>query len=157
MYFWQIKKLRAKLAGEGLSQRQEFFYYLAGAFLVAALYEIVANGPGTEQKAVDLLDAGMYFGFKLGGVVWCYTQNGGADGRDFLARMVPIALVMFLRLVSLVIPLFIALGVYHYIQTGQMGRPGSETPALVFMMNCLYGAMWWRSGVHMKWVADNAS
>ena len=67
MHFWQIKKLRVKLAGEELTQRQEFIYYLGGAILVAALYEIVANGPATEQKPVDVLDAVMYFGFKIGG------------------------------------------------------------------------------------------
>ncbi|HJP05257.1 MAG: hypothetical protein CL799_12385 [Chromatiales bacterium] len=156
MHFWQIKKLRVKLAGEELTQRQEFIYYLGGAILVAALYEIVANGPATEQKPVDVLDAVMYFGFKIGGVIWCYRQNGGTSGRNFLAHMVPLAFVMFMRLVSAVIPLFVTLGVYHWIQTGELGRPGSETTALVFMMNCLYGAMWWRTGVHMKWVADHA-
>lgn len=155
MYNLQIGKLRQHLASDGLSERQAFHYYLATAILSALLYEVVANGPPSEPSPIDLLDAALYFGFTIGGIIWCYRQNGGAKGADFLARIVPIGWVMFWRLVALVIPLFIALGAIEWYQTGKLGRPGSQLPILIIIMNCLFGGMWWRMGVHMKWVADN--
>ena len=156
MYIWQIKQLRDQLAGDGLSEQQAFRYYLATAIFSAVLYEIVANGPPSEPKPVDLLDAAMYFTFTIGGIIWCYRQNGGADGRDFLRRIVPIGWVMFWRLVGVVIPFFIIVGAIDWYQTGKFGRPGSEMAILIIIMNCLFGGMYWRMGVHMKWVADRA-
>lgn len=154
MYFWQIRKLRAQLASEGLSEKQAFYYYLATAILSALLYEVVANGPPSEPQAIDLLDAAMYFGFTIGGIAWCYQQNDGASGKDFLVRIVPIAWVMLWRLVAVVIPFFIVVGLVDYLETGKLGRPGSEITILIIIMNCLFGGMWWRMGAHMKWIAD---
>jgi hypothetical protein len=155
MYFWQIRKLRAQLAGDGLSSQHAFRYYLATAILSAALYEIVANGPPSEPSTVDILDAVLYFACTIGGIVWCYRQNGGAAGVDFLDRIVPIAWVMFWRLVACIIPFFLAVGLIDWYQTGNLGRPGSEMPLLIVIMNGLFGGMWWRMGVHMKWVVNN--
>ena len=121
------------------------------------LYEIVANGPPSETKPVDLLDAGMYLTFTVGGIIWCHRQNGGADGSDFLKRIVPISWVMFWRLVGLVIPFFIVVAAIHWYQTGEFGRPGSENAILIIIMNGLFGGMYWRMGVHMKWVAGHAA
>lgn len=154
MYFWQINKLRQQLASEGLSEQQAFYYYLATAILSAVLYEIVANGPPSEASSADLLDAMMYFAFTIGGVAWCYRQNGGAEGTDFLTRIVPVAWVMFWRLVACVIPFFVIVGVIDWYQTGHLGRPGSEMPVLIIIMNGLFAGMWWRMGVHMNWVAE---
>ena len=157
MYIWRIRPLREQLATEGMPDRKAFHYYLATSILSAMIYEAAANGPPSEFKPVDVLDLVMYFGFTIGGIVWCYRQNGGADGREFLNRVVPIGWVMWWRLVSLVIPLWVALGVAEYIETGQIGRPGAEMTFLVMLMNILFGGMWWRMGVHMKWVKENYS
>ncbi|MGI9328682.1 MAG: hypothetical protein ACR2PZ_25935 [Pseudomonadales bacterium] len=156
MYWWHIRNLRQQLAQDGLSESHAFRYYLATAILSALLYEAVANGPPSETKAVDILDASLYLGFTIGGTVWCYRQNGGAAGRDFLIRIVPIAWVMFWRLMSVVIPFFIIVGAVDWYQTGNLGRPGSEMTLLVIIMNGLFGGMWWRMGVHMKWVVEHA-
>jgi len=157
MYIWRIDRLRQQLAKRGLNQKQAFYYFLATSILSGLLYELVANGPSSEVKLVDLVDAVMYLGFTIGGIVWCYKQNGGADGSDFLNRIVPIGWVMFWRLVSVVIPFFVIVGAIDWYQTGHLGRPGSEMPILVVIMNCLFGGMWWRMGVHMKWVAERAA
>jgi hypothetical protein len=155
MYLWKIGRLREQLAGDGLTSRQAFHYYLATAMLSAVLYEIVANGPSSEPSSADILDAVMYFAFTIGGIVWCYRQNGGPAGNDFLDRIVPVAWVMFWRLVACVIPFFLIVGLVDWYQTGHIGRPGSEMPLLIVVMNGLFGGMWWRMGVHMKWIADN--
>jgi hypothetical protein len=157
MYIWRINRLRQQLAKNGLSQKQAFYYFLATSILSGLLYEIVANGPASEVKLVDLLDTVMYLGFTIGGIVWCYKQNGGAAGTDFLERIVPIGWVMFWRLVSLVIPFFVIVGAIDWYQTGNLGRPGSEMAILIVIMNSLFGGMWWRMGVHMRWVAEHAA
>ena len=157
MYFWQIRKLREQLATSGLSSRQAFSYYLATAILGALLYEAVANGPSSEASPVDVLDAVLYFSCLIGGIIWSYRQNGGADGIDFLDRLVPIAWVMFWRLVAVVIPFFVVVGAIDWYRTGNLGRPGSEIAILILFMNGLYGWMWWRIGVHMRWIADRSN
>jgi len=155
MYWWRIQPLRQQLARQGLREALAFRYYLATAILSALLFEAVSNGPASEAKAIDLLDGALYLGFTIGGIVWCYRQNGGATGRDFLNRVVPIAWVMFWRLVSVVLPFFVIVGVIDWMQTGNFGKPGSELPVLVIIMNGLFAGMWWRMGVHMKWVAEH--
>ena len=157
MYIWRIDPLRKQLANEGLTQKEAFRYYIAAALLNSVLFEVVANGPPSELKLVDLLDTLLYFSFVTGGVIWCYRSNGGAEGKEFLTRIVPIAWVMWWRLVSIVIPFWTLLGVVDYIRTGELGRPGAEMAVLIIIMNCLYAGMWWRMGVHMKWVATNAT
>jgi len=157
MYVWRINPLRHQLAKSGLNQKQAFQYYLATSILSAVLFELVATGPSSEPTVADLLDTVLYLGFTIGGIIWCYKQNGAADGTDFLNRIVPIGWVMFWRLVSLVIPFFVIVGAIDWYQTGNLGRPGSELPILILIMNGLFGGMWWRMGVHMKWVADCAA
>jgi hypothetical protein len=73
-----------------------------------------------------------------------------------LRRIVPIGWVMFWRMVGLVILFFIIVGAVDWYQTGKFGRPGSETAILIIIMNCLFGGIYWRMGVHMKWVADRS-
>jgi hypothetical protein len=155
MYIWRIKPLRQQLASDGLSQKQAFQYYLWTTLLGCLLYEMAGFGAGAEFSATVVLDASMYFGFNIAGIIWCYRQNGGAEGSEFLARIVPVGWVMFWRLASIVIPFFILLGVIDYVRTGSLGRPGSDMALLIILMNALYGGMWWRMGVHMKWIAEH--
>ena len=137
-----------------LSQKKAFQYYLATTLLGCLLYESSSFGPASEFNAEAALDAVLYFGFNIGGIIWCYRQNGGADGTQFLSRIVPIGWVMFWRLASIVLPFFALLGAIEWARTGSMGRPGADMAALIIFMNVLYGGMWWRMGVHMQWVAE---
>ncbi len=154
MYIWRITPLREQLAKEGLSAKQAFRYYLAMTILGCLLYEGASFGPGSEFNAEVALDASLYLAFNIGGIIWCFLQNGGANGSQFLDRIVPIGWVMFWRLASIVLPFFALLGAISWFQTGTVGRPGSDMALLIIIMNLLYGGMWWRMGVHMGWVAE---
>ena len=154
IYILQVKKLRQELADQGLNEKQSFYYYLASTLFGAILYEAVANGPASEFAAADVLDGVLYLTFTVVGIIYCYRQNGGATGTDFLKRMVSLGWVMFWRLVSLVLPFFVIVGAIQWFTTGQFGRPGAELPVLVVIMNGLFLGMFWRIGVHMKWIAD---
>ena len=85
MYIWQIKRLRQQLAIEGLVEKEAFYYYLGTAIIGALIYEAIANGPptgaGAEPALTDYLDGILYVGFTIGGIIWCYLQNGGADAQ----------------------------------------------------------------------------
>ncbi len=96
MYIWRIKRLRQQLAIEGLSEKRAFYYYLGTAIVGALIYEAIANGPpsGAGPAPTDYLDGILYLAFTIGGIIWCYLQNGGAIGSDFLKRIVPIGWVM---------------------------------------------------------------
>ncbi len=160
MYIFRIKKLRQQLAGQGLSEKHALFYYLATAILSALTYEAVANSPGSggPMVPVDYLDGGLDLVFTTVGIIWCYVQNGGAEGKEFLKRIVPIGWVMFWRLMlGGLIPFTILIGALNWYATGEFGRPETESVLEVIIHNGLFLGMFWRMGVHMNWVANNSS
>ena len=160
MYIWQIKKLRQQLAIEGLGGKEAFYYYLGTAIIGALIYEAIANGPptgaGAEAAATDYLDGILYVGFTIGGIIWCYLQNGGATGSNFLQRIVPIGWVMSWRYFALVVIFTFGLAQIRGFLTGEYGRPEVESVWEVIVMNSLIMWLFWRMGIHMKWVADNS-
>jgi hypothetical protein len=129
MYIWQIKRLRQQLAIEGLVEKEAFYYYLGTAIIGALIYEAIANGPptgaGAEPAATDYLDGILYVGFTIGGIIWCYLQNGGATGSDFLKRIVPIGWVMSWRYFALVIIFTAGLAAIRW-QLRRNRTPGSR-------------------------------
>ena len=160
MYILQIKKLRQQLASEGLSEKHALYYYLATAILSTLIYEAVANSPGSggTMVPVDYLDGVLDLIFTTVGIIWCYMQNGGADGVNFLRRIVPIGWVMLWRLLlGGLIPFTIVIGLLNWYTTGDYGRPETESVIEVIIHNGLFLGMFWRMGVHMKWVADTAA
>ena len=158
MYIWQIKPLRQQLVTEGLSQKQAYHYYLATLVFNALLFEAVSLNPaGSDFQPIALLDTSLYLLCVIGGVIWCFRQNGGASGKDFLPRLISISWVMFWRLTSLVTPFFALVGVISYVETGVFGRPGADMAIMMIVMNALYAGMWWRIGAHMHWVAKNSA
>lgn len=157
MYILGIGKLRRQLADDVLGDRQAFYYYLATAILGALTYEAVANSPGSggPMLPVDYLDGGLDFVITVGGITWCYVQNGGAGGTQFLQRIVPIGWVMWWRVFLFgLVPFTILIGLINWNATGSFGRPESETVIEIIIHNGIFLVMFWRMGVHMKWVKE---
>ncbi len=159
MYILGISKLRQQLADDAPGDQQAFYYYLATAILSALTYEAVANSPGSggDMVPVDYLDGGLDLAFTIAGITWCYLQNGGADGRNFLQRIVPIGWVMWWRAMLFgLVPFTILVGFLNWNSTGSFGRPESETVIEIVIHNGIFLVMFWRMGVHMKWINDPA-
>lgn len=160
MYILGIKKLRQQLADDAFVEKQYFYYYLATAILSALTYEAVANSPGSggTMPPVDYLDGGLDFAFTIAGITWCCVQNGGAGGTNFLQRIVPIGWVMLWRaLLFGLLPFTILVGFLNWNATGSFGRPESETVIEIIIHNGIFLIMFWRMGVHMKWIKDAQS
>lgn len=159
MHILQIKKLRQQLASDELSEKNAFQYYLATAILSTLIFEAVANNPGSggPMVPVDYLDGCLDLIFTTAGIIWCYAQNGGADGEDFLRRIVPVGWVMLWRLLlGGLLPFTIVVGLLNWYTTGEYGRPETESVLEVIIHNGLFLGMFWRMGVHMKWIANTA-
>jgi len=157
MYVLGIRKLRQQLAEDALGERQAFYYYLATAILSGLTYEAVANSPGSGGAIlpVDYLDGGLDMLFTIAGITWCYLQNGGADGNNFLQRIVPIGWVMLWRaLLFGLLPFTILVGFLNWNSTGSFGRPESESILEIIIHNGIFLVMFWRMGAHMKWIND---
>ncbi len=157
MYILGIMKLRQHLARGAFDEKQAFYYYLATAILSGLTYEAVANSPGSGGviHGVDFLDGGLDLLFTIGGITWCYLQNGGADGDDFLQRIVPIGWVMLWRaLLFGLLPFTILVGFLNWNATGSFGRPETETVSEIIIHNGIFLIMFWRMGVHMNWVKN---
>ena len=155
MHILGIKGLRQQLANDELDEKQAFYYYLATAILSGVTYEAVANSPGSggAMLPVDFLDGGLDLAFTIAGLSWCYLQNGGADGDDFLQRIVPIGWVMLWRaLLFGLLPFTFLVGFLNWNATGSFGRPESETVIEIVIHNAIFLVMFWRMGVHMNWV-----
>lgn len=158
MYILGIGKLREQIASGNLSEKETFYYYIATAILSAITFELVANSPGSGGGMVpqDYLDGSLDFVFTIGGIIWCYIANGGPDGNDFLKRIVPVGWVMLWRaLLFGLLPFTILVGVINFMNTGNYGRPESETVIEIIIHNGIFLCMYWRMGVHMKWIAAN--
>ena len=105
---------------------------------------------------VDYLDGALDLTFTIAGITWCYLQNGSKDGQDFLRRIVPIGWVMLWRaLLFGLLPFTILVGLLNWNATGSFGRPESETVIEIIIHNGIFLVMFWRMGIHMKWVADS--
>lgn len=155
MYILGINKLRQQLASDAVDEKQAFHYYLATAILSGLTYEAVANSPasGGAMLPVDYLDGVLDLVFTVAGISWCYLQNGGAKGDDFLQRIVPIGWVMLWRaLLFGLLPFTILVGFLNWNATGSYGRPESETVIEIVIHNGIFLVMFWRMGAHMHWV-----
>ena len=157
MYILGITKLRQDLADDAMGEKQAFLYYLATAIVGALVFEAVANSPqsGGPMLPVDYLDGSLELVFTIVGITWCYTQNGAMSGKDFLRRIVPIGWVMWWRTkLFVLLPWTLLIAALNWYSTGSWGRPESETVVEIVIHNGINLFMFWRMGVHMKWVHE---
>ncbi|MFZ4681662.1 MAG: hypothetical protein ACOYMS_04100 [Terrimicrobiaceae bacterium] len=106
MYFIRYQPLKEKLKTRTLSDREALPYLILFAALAAAVYLL----PPTERPNLwDLIGGGISVALAIGGVIYAYAQNGGAQGFDLIQKYVVIGWVVAVRCILILIPCAIAL------------------------------------------------
>ncbi len=120
MYFIRYQRLKEKLKTRTLSDREALPYLILFAALAAAVYLF----PTTEGSNIwDWIGGGLSVVLAIGGVIYAYSQNGGAQGIDLIQKYVVIGWVVAVRCILIFIPCVIAL----YIIGETLGLINDET------------------------------
>jgi hypothetical protein len=150
MYFWRIHSLKADLRRGDLPEQRAFAYLLA----TMALFTFISNPELAENQSPAAWNWGttlVYIAIVLAGTVAAYRANGGASGRQFLARYFALGWVLGIRLTAfLLIPLMLIYGVVA-LTSGEQ-----STAAALVLLGCtsLWSVVFYaRLAVHMREVA----
>lgn len=103
MYFWSIKKLKADLLRDRLTERAKLSYLI---FVLLAVSGAFVGVP--QHNFYSAIWAGVLVASIVFGSILAYRWNGGSSGRDFLSRFVSLAWVCCVRwTVLFVVPLMV--------------------------------------------------
>ena len=110
MYFWNLQALRESLRDAPPGPREQALY-LGGLFVFWGVPFSVELPPSAASFPTALVvGAGLLLslGVALAGLRYAYVRNGGPSGRDFLARIVPVAFVVGVRFALLIALLYVS-------------------------------------------------
>lgn len=151
MYFWNIEKLKARLAEGTPTSREALPYVIAGSIFLSL---------GTlpfGQLAPNRWDyANWTFGALISvfGTLYAYRPNGGRDGEDFLVRYFLVGWVVAIRWLCLYIGLlFVGLIAFLIRNTGHSFEGGTSPWMFAFNAPMLL-LLVWRIGHHLADVAE---
>ncbi|WNC68612.1 hypothetical protein RI845_00345 [Thalassotalea nanhaiensis] len=102
MYIWKVSPLIQELKSEGLSQKEQFKYFLTYSILM-----VFATDPllsfGYEYVVYDALNTLIVTTVTILGIVYCYKVNESVDGKDFILRLMTLGLPIMIRFLVVVI------------------------------------------------------
>jgi hypothetical protein len=105
MKFWKLDKLKTQLRSEMLSELESLHYLV----MYVVLTEFALYMPKGELNRWDYLEAVIALVCAVGGTVYVYRCNGGAQGVQFLQRYLAVGWVVAIRMMAWVLPLFVVL------------------------------------------------
>ena len=146
MYFWNTTALKQKLADRPLTDAEAFPYYLAESLLIVVGMAIAAHVVPEQWNTAYYLAA---IPVTAWGLYHAYARNGGAQGVQFLPRVVSLGWVLSVRL--LVLSFLVGIALYVLVPEAMQGQAD-------FAANlALTIGYFWRLGVHMQDVAAAAA
>ena len=99
MYLLNINKLKNSIQAGQFTEADRFHYLIVFLLVEAAIYEYVMSLAGPEPQLWDYLSLACSVALLGGGTYAAYLANGGAAGRDFVARYFAINLVVTCRFI----------------------------------------------------------
>ena len=150
MYFLRIKRLKNSLIENPLSEKTAFYYFLLYVFLNSLLISI-----DIEDKNIwDIFDSFfMVIGTVLG-TIFLFLKNNGAKGSYFLQRYFSIGWVISIRFTLMCyIPFIIVLISFRSLY-GDISEGSTWYQSILFV--AIYILYYWRFGIHISQVAQNA-
>ena len=143
MYLWRIKKLKAQLVVEPLTDREVLPYVAANSALLGLAVALPPDSPNSWDRAAGFA----YVPLMVLGILWVFRQNGGSVGTDFLQRYTAIGWVVLVRLV----PVAFLAGLILYVMKGAPLEGGLETSAYDFVVGIGLGVAYFqRVGSHVR-------
>jgi hypothetical protein len=151
--FWNIRKLKQLLVGEGLSQRSCFHYLLLFGLVVTGGLEFMAYFPYDSPNVWRYTITIGYLICSVIGTILFYRANGGASGKDLFNRYMSLGLVVTIRLTPLMLLLMLGLGLYQEIVSGVAVRY-PVTPIEASLTVGWTALVWARMVKHVRDVAS---
>lgn len=158
MYLWNTRALATELKDGTLSQRERFKYYLLGTVAYASAVELLSYYP-EESTILNISNSVITIAITIFGIVWCYIQNQAGEGHEFIDRMVCLSVPVVIRFTALLVPLFLITQCSADMIRGlpPANEPVSTTWYEVAILALWECAIYWRVGVHMRWIASDSS
>jgi len=145
MYWWNTKKLAADIKAGKLPERQKKNYFLAtGIMAIVVLYLFVISP--AEDPVVSLLTTILQITIFVFGVRIIFKTNQGAEGHDFVGRVVVLSWPINIKLTVFSFVCLIILAIAAIATESKTLNP-LIGPALAILFGVLY---FWRLNVHLK-------
>ncbi len=150
MYFIKYHPLKEQLRDRCLTDREAFPYY----FLFCAFSILSAVVPQKDISMFNKWDAVfgcIMFIVNLGGLLYCYSCNGGKTGYDFIQKSIVLGWVVVIRCFLV----FILITIVFHIIRRLAGLPsffgsGTTSPLGVAILNASVIVFYERLGRHLK-------
>jgi len=150
VYFWNIKKLKADLISNEVSQRDIMYYLLASTILTVGVIESMRFLPQESVNMWDYIDAMSRILITVIGVIWVYRSNGGNLGVRFAERYLAIAWVTLIRFMVLLVLVFFAMALITFDEQDS----GATKWWHVLIVQAWYLGYFWRVVKHTNDVAN---
>ena len=143
---WDTRHVKSELAIRALPEAKVFLYFLAITTFDWLQFTAFRIRPNPEPLSLAAaFDAWFGLGITVVGVVYLFLCNGGGQGKDFLYRYFPLAVVVGWKFVAAMV--FASLALRHVLA----GQPENVTRWSLVALGCLGNAlMFLRIGQHLK-------
>jgi hypothetical protein len=149
---WDTRQLKSELALRAMPEAKVFLYFLAITTFDWLQLTAFRLWPNPEPLSVSaVVDAWFGLGITVVGVVFLFLCNGGSQGKDFLYRYFPLAVVVGWKFVAAMVFASWALGLVL------AGQPDNVRRWSMVALGCLGNAlMFLRIGQHLKALSRRA-
>ena len=143
---WDTRHVKSALTTGGMPEAKVFLYFLAITTFDWLQFTAFRIWPNPEPLSLPAeFEAWFGLGITVAGVVFLFLCNGGGQGKDFLYRYFPLAVVVGWKFV---LAMVIASWALSRVLAGQ---PENVTRWSVVALGCLGNAlMFLRIGQHLK-------
>ena len=148
MYFTKYHPLKERLRDRKVDDREALPYYIVYSML-GAVFTTLPTGQAPDVWKV--LNCAVTVLLTIAGVLYCYRQNGGQAGYDFIQKSLVLGWVVAIRL----IPFFLLCGVATVLLKRFFGHLQQEFSWVVFVIDLIvtafiYAFIYERLGRHLR-------
>lgn len=152
IHFWNTKALAKKLAHNGVSERDTYFYYVATTVMWTAL-SYYAIAMGARIGWLFFYGILVVLVITVFGLAQCYQANGGDSGQHFVLRATCLSFPIALKINTVSVLLgWIQYFVFPYVIDGITFRdPGHVWDLFTFVWAPAFTALlFWRLWHHLS-------
>ena len=148
MYVLNVVALKNELSLQDLPSAESLKYLIGFAFMSLPSNAFASAMVLARQSYYPLLSAGLF----VAGVLYCYSQNGGSRGTNFLPRFIALSWVVSVRFLLVVTPALLLMLLVSGVEWERFKASVLLTVASVVLALLYY----YRLGVHVSDIASRA-
>lgn len=156
MYLWKVDSLVEDFKSGNVNQKEEFKYMLLFT-ITMALVSDPALYIGSSYNYYDTISSVIMLGISILGVYYCYKINSCGDNKDFIVRVMCIGLPVMIRVLVVMIPVFIVVGILEaaLLNPESLNEETFESnPIQVVLISIFIAAYYWYLSIKIKAVSS---